>query len=303
VVYGTIQAEGATNVKVLGRGVIDASQFERGKGGGCLRFTNCRNVVVEGVTLRDPDVWCFTVSACLNVLIENVKLVGLWRYNADGIDLCNSQNVLVRDSFIRSFDDSIVIKGLKSDRFPDLSIRNVLAERCVIWCDWGRALEVGAETVAEEISGVVFRDCDVLRASLIAMDIQHGDRADIHDILFEKIRLEIDDVNHKLLIQKGPDDKFVPDADFVPRLFVAEIVSTHWNKDTRRGTIRDVIVRDVTVTGKPFPPSRVQGFDAEHPTRGITIQDLRVNGRPIRSLEEAAVTVGPHAKDVRLVTA
>lgn len=299
VVYGTIHAQGATNIRILGRGIIDTSEFERGKGGGCIRLTNCRDVMIDGVVLRDPDVWCLTTYACSSVSITNVKLIGLWRYNSDGIDICNSQDVVIRDCFIRSYDDSIVVKGLQSKAFEDKSVRNVRAEGCVIWNDWGRALEVGAETFAAEIADVTFRDCDIIRTSYIALDIQHGDRAAIKNVLFEKIRWEIDDVNLKLLIQKGKDDKFVPDANFCPRLLVVEIVKTGWNKDAQRGTVDGVTVRDITVTGKPFPASTLRGFDAEHMVKGVLIEGLRVNGRAIKSMEEAAVTVGPHVQGVR----
>ncbi|HUT56455.1 MAG TPA: glycosyl hydrolase family 28 protein [Phycisphaerae bacterium] len=300
VVYGAIDARGAENIRILGRGILDASGFKRGEGGGCIRLTNCRNVLIDGVILRDPDVWCLSTFACADVSISNVKLIGLWRYNADGIDICNSQRVTVRDCFIRSFDDSIVIKGLKSRSFEDKPVRDVLAERCVIWCDWGRALEIGAETCADEIARVTFRDCDIIRTSHIALDIQHGDRAAVHDVLFETIRLEIDDVNLKPLIQKAREETYPANPpELVPRLLVIEVVKTGYSKDPERGTVRNVTVRDVDVTGKPFPASLIRGYDDEHDVKGVTIEGLRVNGRALTSLQEAEVTVGPHVQDVR----
>ena len=91
--------------------------------------------------MRDPAEWCAAFFGDRKVAISDVKLVGLWRYNSDGIDICNSQDVTIRDSFIRSFDDSIVIKGLKNRRqsFDDRPIRNVRVSGLVVWCDWGRA--------------------------------------------------------------------------------------------------------------------------------------------------------------------
>ena len=98
VVYTAGEARGAYGVRILGRGIIDTSEFERGQGDGCIRLTDCSDVKVEGVILRDPDVRCLSAFGCRNVEIANVKLVGLWRYNADGIDLCNCQDVLIRSS-------------------------------------------------------------------------------------------------------------------------------------------------------------------------------------------------------------
>lgn len=70
-------------VRILGRGILDTSAYERDKGGGCIRLTDCSDVKIEGVVLRDPDVWCLSAFGCREIEITNVKLVGLWRYNAD----------------------------------------------------------------------------------------------------------------------------------------------------------------------------------------------------------------------------
>jgi hypothetical protein len=175
-----------------------------------------------------------------------------------------------------------------------------LAEGCVVWNDWGRALEIGAETAAPEMTNLVFRDCDIIRTACIAMDVQHGDRAAIKDVRFESIRLEVDDVNWRNQIQNGRNDKFSFNTHYVPQLLVLEIVKTCWSRDAERGTLRHVTVRDCSVTGKPLPPSRLQGFDAQHDIRDVTIANLRINGRPMRSLQEAAIRVGPHVQNVRI---
>jgi hypothetical protein len=303
VVHGSIQATGASHIRVLGRGILDASSFERGQGSGCVRFTNCQDVVVDGVILRDPDVWCLSTFGCSDVTIANVKLIGLWRYNSDGIDICNSQDVVIRDSFVRSFDDSIAIKGLRRRRetAEPAPVRDVTVERCVIWNDWGRALEIGAETVAPEIADITFRDCDIVRTDYAAMDIQHGDRAAIRDVRYQDIRLEIDDVNFPPTIQETDEAKFEAPGDWCPRLLVIEIVSTMWNRDSVRGTVDSVTLRNITVSGKHSPPSRLQGFDAEHQVRGVTIEGLRFNGRAVTSVDEANLTIRPFVQDVRVL--
>ena len=130
VVYTAVSAHGATGVRILGRGIIDTSEYERGKGGGCIRLSDCSDVKIDGVILRDPDVSCLSAFGCRNLEISNVKLIGLWRYNADGIDICNCQDVVVRNSFVRSFDDAIVLKGL------DASNRHARSATCAFtaWC-------------------------------------------------------------------------------------------------------------------------------------------------------------------------
>ncbi len=152
VVYGSVHARGATNIRIAGRGILDVSPFPRGEGGGAVRLSDCSQVSIEGIVMRDPDVWCCSLFGCRQVTVAGVKLIGLWRYNADGIDVCNSQDVEVRDCFVRAFDDALVIKGLKfgANSFDDRPVRNIRFRRCVVWCDWGRAMEIGAETCAPD---------------------------------------------------------------------------------------------------------------------------------------------------------
>lgn len=305
VVYTAIAGRGLSGVRILGRGIIDSSEFARGQGGGSVRLTDCADVNIEGVILRDPDVWCITASACRKVAISGVKLIGLWRYNSDGIDICNSQEVTIRDSFVRSFDDAIVLKGLKrkQESFDERPVRNIRASGLVLWCDWGRALEIGAETSTPEITDVVFRDIDVIRTTHIAMDIQHSDRAVVHDLRFENIRVEVDEFNPLPVFQRERGEKYNadPKAGYVPRLFEIIIRKTSVSRDEQRGTVRNVLFKDILVTGKPMPPSSFTGQDAEHDVRGVTIENLRFNGRPVTSAEDARLRLGGYVQDVRVV--
>jgi hypothetical protein len=52
------------------------------------------------------------------------------------------------------------------------------------------------------MTGIEFRDIDIIRTCHIAMDIQHGDRAAVHGIRFENIRVEVDDFNPRPTIQQ-----------------------------------------------------------------------------------------------------
>lgn len=309
VVYGCIEATDATNVKILGPGIIDSSELERYFGltdeskyldnfGGCIHLVRCTNVTIDGPILRDPPLWCLSAFNCSEMQIVHTKLIGLWRYNADGIDLCNSRNATVRNCFVRSFDDSLVVKGLSY--YKDASISNILFERCVVWNDWGRALEIGTETASPEVSQVTFRDCDIVRTTEIAMDVQHGDRAAIHDVTFERIRFEVDDVNYAPQIQNGRDATYTGQTGFCPRALVLVILRGQWSSDQERGTMRNIVMRDCSITGKPLPGSSLSGFDETHDVKGVTISNLQINGKAVKTLEEAAITVGPFVSDVRI---
>jgi len=313
VVYGCIEATDAANIKILGPGILDSSEFERdfdrnwddvaagrhiGSMGGCIHLLRCRQVVIDGPVLRDPHIWCLSTFGCSDVQIANVKEIGLWRYNSDGIDICNSQDVTVKHCFVRSFDDSLVVKGMRY--CTDLPNKNILFEGCVVWNDWGRALELGAETSAPEFSNVTFRDCDIVRATYAALDVQHGDRATIQDLTFERIRLEVDDVNYVPEIQNGRETKYTGSTDYCPPFFVLVFHHSACSYDRENGTMRNIVVRDCTITGKPLPASSLTGLDAAHDIKGVTISNLQINGKVATTLEEAAIRVGPFVTDVRI---
>lgn len=306
VVHGVIEAREVSNIRILGRGILDVSTFKRGEAGGAISLYGCTNVEIDGIIIRDPNVWTVTPSACQHVTISDIKLIGLWRYNADGIDIVNSQHVTIDKCFVRSFDDSIAIKGLKGRRnhpTGDKPVQDVIVSDCVIWNDWGRALEMGAETVAPEISDVVFRNCDIIHTVHIAMDIQHGDRAMIQNVCFENIRLEIDDYNPRPRIQTDRSEKYSIEKndDYCPRLLVLEIRKTNYSKDEERGRIQDIYVKDIAVTGNHFPESYLCGYNATHKVGNVTIENLLINGQLIKNADEGRFSIRDHVSNVVFV--
>jgi hypothetical protein len=253
--------------------------------------------------MRDPDVWCCSLFGCRDAVIENVKLVGLWRYNADGIDICNSENVVVRNSFVRAFDDAIVLKGLRWDGgFHERPVRDVAVRGCTLWCDWGRALELGAETSAPEFSAIRFEDCDIIRTTHIAMDIQHGDRALIHDVRFSDIRVEMDPPNPQPRMQHDPEHQYDPGdpETYLPTLLVLVIRSNPYSKDSGRGQIRDIVFRNISVRAPAMPPSSFQGLDADHTVEGVLIEGLRLNGLTVDNPTDARLSLGEHVGQVEI---
>ena len=321
VVYAMIEGQGVSGVRILGRGIIDSSEFARGQFGGSIHLSDSSDVKIDGVILRDPPEWCISAFGSKKLAISDVKLIGLWRYNTDGIDICNSQDVTIRDSFVRSYDDSIVLKGIKwkEEAYNQLPERNIQITNLVVWCDWGRALEIGAETNAPEFSDIVFRNIDVIRNTHIAMDIQHGDRAAVHNIRYENIRVEVDDVNPPPLIQEHLGEKynpaarlsvgacggcatFAPNAPYLPNLMVIVIAHNGASTDQQQGTVRDVLYKDISVTGKSMLPSAFTGLDATHDIRGVTIENLRFNGHLIDNASAAHLQIGKFVEDVRFLS-
>lgn len=106
VIYGSIVGENVRNVKICGSGVIDTGCYERfavsrqDRNSKCLSnlaFFACQDITVDGPVLVDAADRCIMAIDCDQVVFDNVKAVGQWRYNAEGFDIGSSRNVTVRN--------------------------------------------------------------------------------------------------------------------------------------------------------------------------------------------------------------
>jgi len=256
----------------------------------------CEHVVVEGIIFRDPHVWTVVPARCKDVRISNIKLIGLWRYNADGIDLVNSQDVLIEDCFVRAFDDNIVLKGLRyrDDYTKGKNLKNIKVRNCVLWNDWGRALEIGAETVADTISDVVFENCDVIHFVHIAMDVQNGDRAVVRNIVFKDIRVE-DPIKDRARIAERP---YPPDQ--LGFLIDLNIRANPYSKDTIRGKIEHITYQQINYQGKLFPPSTMHGYSNEHDIDNILLENVVINGHKVQNRDDLQLEANEFVKEVTI---
>ena len=301
VVYGGIHGANVENVKISGPGILDGSLFKRGDLGGIFNFSHCKNITIDGIVQRDTDVWATTLHNCDDFAIRNTKLIGFWRYNADGVDLCNSERILVENSFLRTFDDSLVVKGIDAGKDgPQKPSKDLTFRNNVIWCDWGRAMELGAETRAPEFSNIKFQNIDVIRTTHIAMDIQHGDRARIRDVVFEDVRVEYDDKIPTPIYQNTDEQVYNADADpnYCPELAVIVIQSTFYSGDKENGSVDNVFFKNIKVYGSRDPSISFTGYDANHMVKNVSFENLEIGGETKTSAMQVQLNANQFVEEV-----
>ena len=86
---------------------------------------------------------------------------------------------------------------------------------------------------------------------------------------------------------------------YCPTLLEIVIRKNNYSRDDLRRTVREVVFKDIAVTGPHLAPSSFRGFDAEHDVAGVTIVNLRFNGEPAGNAPEARLHLGPHVDRVR----
>lgn len=318
IVYGCIHAENAENIEIIGRGILDNSRNtetilfqpeEQGSGmtavKNCVRehtikLTGCRNITVDGITIRDSLLYNITTYGCEYFTAENVKIIGCWRYNSDGIDLHNTCHARIYNCFVRSFDDSICVKAFDSpiDLCDDITV-----ERCVVWNDWDHALEIGAETSALELKNIRFIDCDVIHSTCVVLSICNVDRGHVHDVTYENICVEYDAHAPRPQIQPDDDTPFSqsPDDCSMADLINMTIFRHHeYSQEDRRGRISDIRFSDISVISPGAPLLSFTGYDREHMVSGVRIRGLTVNGTPVRSFDEVRFYKNDFCADIEL---
>ncbi|UCC96525.1 MAG: hypothetical protein JSW66_11855 [Phycisphaerales bacterium] len=313
IVRGRIRAEGAENVRVLGRGILDGSG--RDYKTQMVKLSGCSDVELNGIIVFNSFGWTLVPVKSDNVRFFNVKVVG-WRDNDDGIDIVGCRNLSVESCFLRTKDDCIAIKAspayFEEGESGLRNVQNVRVIDSVLWnAEWGNAMEIGFELQTQSVSDILFRNCDIIHVERGGtFTIHNGDFARVEDIRFQDIRVE--DSRDKLiefrvglsiysadcpwgLARGNPQRKRSPLGQWV-----ALDAKQQEAYASRRGHIRNVHFRNIAVTGRELAKSYLVGYDDTHGVENVRIENLQFNGRRIESAEAGNFTIET-ARNIRFV--
>ena len=210
-VKGYFLEENISNFRIIGHGIVEKTdRYDVPVTGGItsmameMHFLCCSGILVDGITMLDSPMWVICINNCNNMIVNNIKQIGMFRGSSDGFDIVNSQNITLSNSFIRNGDDCVTLKGFMP--FEKQNVENISVNRCVLWCDWGVALQIGAEACAEFYRNISFTDCDVIHEAQAVLSFQTGGYADVSNVLYDDIRVEYSKHARKPILCIGIDD-------------------------------------------------------------------------------------------------
>ena len=87
-------------------------------------FRECNKVTIQDVLLKDPACWNQIYDRCHNLLIERMRADCTSYWNNDGLDVVDSEDVVIRDCFINAADDAYCFKSHNKD----YACKNILLE-------------------------------------------------------------------------------------------------------------------------------------------------------------------------------
>lgn len=76
-----------------------------------LNFTDCSDVRIENVSLRNSAGWGLSFNHCRDMVLSNLDIYNRAYWNNDGIDLTDCQRVLIDGCRVNSADDGICLKS------------------------------------------------------------------------------------------------------------------------------------------------------------------------------------------------
>lgn len=120
---------------------------------------NCKNVLIEGVSLSNTAFWNIVPVYCDGVIIRGITVSSVGIPRGDGIDVESSKNVLIEYSTLSSGDDCFTIKagrgedGIRVNKASE----NIVIRYCLASEGHG-GITVGSET-AGMIRNLYVHDC------------------------------------------------------------------------------------------------------------------------------------------------
>jgi polygalacturonase len=279
VVKGGILAQGE-NLRITGRGILDGSDWEWRKGPTphviSIRGTN---VEVSGITIRGAPHWTIVPMGSRRVSIRHVKLCNSRVQNDDGINPCNSQDVLIEDCFVRSDDDCVALKGLAFLNDPPTPVRGVTVRRCVFWCDRARIFLLGHESQASAMEDILFDDCDIIHYTMTPFLLEPGENMPLRRARFENFRIHGEGQREFITLRPTVNQ---------------------YMKVKAPGSISEVTFRNVVLSGSKPGPARViaQGADSSHRVDQVTFDNVVRYGQRLEA-GASNLNLGPFTSELR----
>lgn len=286
VVSGQIAIQHVSNVKVLGRGMLEQAA---GRG---IKIAWSKNVEINGVFCGQ----CFT-GGSENVTIRNVKSISYWQWG-DGMNVVSSNNVLFDGVFNRNSDDCTTVYGSRGPYKG--GCKNVVMKNSTLWADVAHPILIGTHGSTPNpviLEDLTYENMDILDHVEFQYDYQGcmslnaGDSNLIRNVRFENIRVE--DFRHGQLLNL--------------RVFF----NSKYCTSPGRG-IENVMFKNVSYTGNNALTSIIAGYDDQRTVKNVVFDNLRINGQLItdkmpgkpgwyKTSDMAGFFVGEHVTGVSFV--
>ncbi len=262
--------------RIFGKGHFLRPQF--------IQLYNCKNILIEDITITDSPFWCIHLLNSSNAIIQNITFDSN-NLNSDGIVMEYSQNILVQNNIFKDAYDNISIKsGRDADgrKFEHPS-KNILVKNCKLKGENGIAF--GSE-MSSGIENVIIENCS---------DYGHLQRG--------------------VFIKTNPDRGGYIQNIFINNLKFGQVeecinISTFFKGEGHDNVsnIHDIYIENIECKKANRSGITIHGFP-EEPIRNISLKDIRIIGAKMdvnfinaENIKLTNVSIGTIIDTVRAIT-
>jgi len=273
--HGLIHFNNVSNANLIGRGVIDAEGTTITAGSNdtpsfkinAVRVDKSSKVLIDGVLVRDSVFWNTLVYTSDQITLQNYKVINrrptTTTYNqTDGVDFDASTNCTLSNAFLYTGDDNM---SPKAEQEGGIDTKNITFQHVVAYSNSG-ACKVGTKTFGMTMSGVTFKDIDIVKAGrAFAMDA--NDTAVIQNTTFQDVRIEAADSN---LID------------------IEEDMAPTWRTAPNTSTVKDVYFTNISASVKQL--INIHGKSSTVNVDGVHFNNFTVQGKKLASQTDSAAS-------------
>ena len=160
----------------------------------------------------------------------------------------------------------------------------------MLWCGWGKTLEIGLATAAKKIKDITFSNCDLIHNQGICISIANGQFADISNVLYKNLNIEYEYVSKE--IYQSSDDMVYEDGKLMlPRLLWITDTRRTWqgniSADDEHRSIRNVCLENVNVVCEKniTPQLKINQANKYGEFDNIKIKTLHVHNKTLTNID------------------
>lgn len=267
VVNGCLDLKEKDNITVDGCGILNCHP---GKSRGIF-IHRCNNFTLKNIIELNRDNWTSFFAECRGLRADNYKVVAPISANGaenDAFDIMGCNDVIVRRCFSYCHDDAFCIKCRKWNYGGPSS--DILIEDCIAWnCKRGNTFEFGYE-LQEDATDITFRNNYAIHSAgndnvfrRGGIGLHNGAGGTVSNVLYENIYIEDPKEYgiHMVIIDSGYNIG----------------TGVVWSP----GKIRNVTLRNVSVSARPPQGNFINGLDEGHRIENIVFENLRIAGKKI----------------------
>ncbi|MBN2292165.1 MAG: glycoside hydrolase family 28 protein [Pirellulales bacterium] len=236
-----------------------------------LQFFRCKNILLEGFTIKESPSWCLHPVYCENVIVRKLRVLTEGAPNGDGIDPDSCKNFLIEHCYFANGDDCVILKAGRDEEAWQIGIpcENIVVRHCHM--KTGHAgFGIGSEMSAG-VRNVFVHDCH-LEATHTGVNLKskRGRGGVVENVWLENIHIG----------KKIPSDQSSNHfADSSPqRAIRISLYYGEWDTATKAAPVfRNLYFRNITGYGSPYA-MEIRGL-RESPIKNVQFHNVKLTAQ------------------------